>query len=177
MAIKMMISKITICWAAYLIISPFFMRKALNFILSHIGVNGLALMLWGIILSAGYVMLISLRRSKPTISRTLFFFGIFAAGLLYASQVNIIEERMHLINFGLLGWLTIRDIGRFRNNIQGVALSLIICILVASIEETFQLWIPGRVAEIRDALLGVVGGAWGISLFLSSRSPLPKPLK
>ena len=73
---------------------------------------------------------------------------------------------MHLINFGLLGWLTIKDIGKFKKGIKGIGLSLLLCLFIAMIEETFQWWLPYRVGEVRDVLFAGIGGAWGISLFL-----------
>lgn len=168
MVLKIKISKITIFWAVYLIISSSFMRQVLNFILKNLGRTGLDIMLWVIFLLGGVVVFFYLCKSRPAIWRISLFLGIFVLGLFYAAQVKIIEERMHLINFGLLGWLIIKDISRFKNGIMGIGLSLLSCIFIAIIEETFQWWLPYRVGEIHDVLLAVMGGFWGISLFLSS---------
>ncbi|MDP3041847.1 MAG: VanZ family protein [Candidatus Omnitrophota bacterium] len=168
MVLKNKLSKITIFWAAYLIISPIFMRPALNFILEFLGNSGLTIMLWVLFLFGGCVASSYLYKSHLAGWRIFLFLGIFAAGLFYASQVKIVEERMHLINFGLLGWLIIKDISRFKKGIMSIGLSLLFCIFVATIEETLQLWIPNRVAQIHDVLLAVMGGVWGISLFFSS---------
>ncbi|MFA4889848.1 MAG: VanZ family protein [Candidatus Omnitrophota bacterium] len=171
MVLKIKISKITIFWAAYLIVSPVFMRQVLNLILKLLEKSGLAIMLWVLFLLVGGVTVLYLYKFRPAIWRTFLSLGIFVAGLFYASQVKIIEERMHLLNFGLLGWLIIKDIIRFKKGIMGVSLSLLFCIFVATIEETFQLWIPDRVGQIHDVLLAVMGSVWGISLFFSSHHP------
>jgi len=168
MVLKKTISKITMLWAAYLIISPVVMRQVLNFIIKLLGKSGLAIILWVIFLSAGEGAAFFLYKSRPAIWRIFLFCGIFAVGLFYASQVKIIAERMHLINFGLLGWLIIKDISRFKKGIMGIGLSLLFCLFVAIIEETLQLWIPYRVGDINDVLRAVMGGVWGISLFLPS---------
>lgn len=175
MALKMKISNITIFWAAYLIISPVFMRQVLNFILKLLEKSGLAIMLWVLFLLGGGVASLYLYKSRPAAWRVFLFLGIFAAGLFYASQVKIVEERIHLINFGLLGWLIIKDISRFKKGIMRIGLALLFCIFVASIEETLQLWIPNRVVQTHDVLLGVIGGVWGISLFFSSYYPSNTP--
>lgn len=171
MVLKNKLSKITVFWAAYLIISPIFMRQALNFILGLLGNSGLTIMLWVIFLLGGGATFLYLYKSRPAIWRIFLFLGIFALGLFYASQVKITEERMHLINFGLLGWLIIKDISRFKKGIMSIGWSLLFCIFVAAIEETLQLWIPNRVAQIDDVLLAVMGGVWGISLFFPSHHP------
>jgi len=168
MVLKIKISKINIFWTIYLIISSSFMRQVLNFILKIFERTGLTIMLWALSLLGGGLAFAYLYKSRPPIWRISLFLGIFVLGLFYASQVKIIEERMHLINFGLLGWLIIKDISRFKNGIMGIGLSLLFCIFVAIIEETFQWWLPYRVGEIHDVLLAVIGGVWGISLFLSS---------
>ena len=167
----MKISKITIFWTAYLIISPVFMRQVLNFILKFLEKSGLAIILWVLFLLSGGVASFYLYKSRPAIWRIFLFLGIFAVGLFYASQVKIVEERMHLINFGLLGWLIIRDISRFKKGIMGIGFSLLFCIFLAIIEETLQLWIPNRVAQASDVLLAIMGSIWGISLFFSSHHP------
>lgn len=169
MALNNKVSNTTIFWAAYLAISPVFMRQVLNFILKFLEKGGLAIMLWGFFLLGGGVAFFFLYKSRPSIQRIFIFLVIFVIGLFYAAQVEIIEERMHLINFGLLGWLIFKDISRFKNGIMGIGLSLLFCVFIAIIEETLQLWIPNRVAQVSDVLFAVIGSIWGISLFLSHR--------
>lgn len=172
MVLKMKISNITIFWAAYLIISPVFMRQVLNFILKLLEKSGLAIMLWVLFLLGGGVAFFYLYKTRPAIWRIFLFLGIFAIGLFYASQIKIVEERMHLINFGLLGWLIVKDISRFKKGVKKIGLSFLFCIFIATIEETLQLWIPNRVAQVSDVLLAVMGSIWGISLFFHPTTPV-----
>ena len=37
------------------------------------------------------------------------FIGVFIAGFLFAWHLDILVERIHLLEYGLLGWLAIRD--------------------------------------------------------------------
>ena len=164
-------SKLAMFWVAYLLISPVFMRQVLNFILKFLGRNELAVIFWALFLLGGGVASFCLYKSRPSLRRIFLFSGVFAVGLFYASQVKVVEERMHLINFGLLGWLIVKDIGRLEKGVMGIGTALLCCIFVAALEETLQLWIPDRMATIQDVLLGVVGSFWGISLFFSSHEP------
>ena len=185
----MKISNLTIFWSAYIIISTVFMRPALNYILKFLGKSGLAIALWVIFLIGGGFVSFCLYKSRPAIWRVFLFLGIFSAGLFYASQVKIVAERMHLINFGLLGWFCggsmvlkernsknsqedysryIYHISSFKKGVTGIIFSLFFCIFIATIEEFLQLWIPSRVGAIHDILLATLGSAWGISLFFLS---------
>lgn len=166
MVLKAGISKITAFWAVYLIISPIFMRQVLNSILKIIGRPGVSIMLWVIFLTGLILAFLYFYRSRPTKGRILLFLVISAVWLFYASTMKITDERIHLINFGLLGWLFMRDIGKFKKGFKEIGLSLILCVLVAIIEETYQRWIPGRVSDIRDVLFAAIGSISGISLFL-----------
>lgn len=51
--------------------------------------------------------------------------GVLTAGFFYAPQMEIIEERLHLIKFGLLGWLVIKDIEKLRKSLWGVGFSFL----------------------------------------------------
>lgn len=166
MVLKIGLSKITLSWALYLIISSLFMRQVLNYILNKFQVSGLTVMLWVVFVFGVIIAWLYLYRLRPAICKRLIFLGIMAAGLFYVSQIEIVEERMHLINFSLLGWLAARDIVKIRKGIQGIGFSLLFCIFVAMIEEAFQWWLPYRTGEIHDIMLAGIGGAWGISLSL-----------
>jgi hypothetical protein len=130
--------------------------------------DGLAMMLWGLFLVGGGVATTVICRSRPTAARAFIFLGIFVAGLFYASQVTIVEERMHLINFSILGWLLIKDIRTYNRGILGIVISILFCAFIAAAEGILKIWIPDRVAEVHDVLLGIGGSVWGMILFFCS---------
>ena len=165
------ISKITIFWAIYVIISASFLRQVSIFLSRNLGRPGLNMMLCVLFLLGGALVFFRLYKSRPTIWRVFLFLGILAAGFFYASQIEIMEERLHLINFGILGWLITKDIGELRKSFRGVGFSLLFCLFVAIIDEIFQWWLPYRQGDIRDVLFAGIGGMWGISLFLISLNP------
>lgn len=168
MVLNLKISKITMFWAIYIIISASFIRQVSIFLSQNLGRTGLNIMLGSLFLLGGAVAFFYLYRSRPTIWRIFPFLGVLAIGFFYASQIEIMEERLHLINFGLLGWLTIKDMGKLRKGLWELGLSLLFCLLVAVIDETFQWWLPYREGDIRDVLFAGIGSMWGMSLFLIS---------
>ena len=69
---------------------------------------------------------------------------------------------MHLINFGLLGWLMCRDVYP-RFGAEAIFIALAGCAFFASAEEIFQYYLPYRTGELRDVELGLIGASFGIA--------------
>lgn len=165
------VSRVALALAIYIVISSLFMRQVLNLLERNLGDTGISIGLWLLLGTGGLLCLFSLLRSSPTFLRTLLWLGIVATGTLYASDMKIIEERLHLVKFGLLGWLVVRDNIDSHKDLLGPILSLLFCLLVAGIDEVFQWWLPHRVGDMRDILFAGVGATLGISLFLTSLNP------
>lgn len=47
---------------------------------------------------------------------------VLLAGFIFALEMRIPEEKIHLINFGLLGWLSLRDFTKNCHNFFIVAI-------------------------------------------------------
>jgi hypothetical protein len=95
------------------------------------------------------------------------FLAVFVAGFLFAWHLDILVERIHLLEYGLLGWLAIKDTLREEKKIIKASIFSALFILgVSIVDETFQWWLPYRVGDVRDVVFNEVGGLWGMSLFL-----------
>ena len=163
---KIKLSKTTIGFALFIIISASFFRQVFNFLSNTIGTAGVSLILASLFIAGGVATFFQLWKLRPGLKRTLLFLGIMGLGFFYASQMGIMVERMHLIKYGLLGWLVSVDMVRHNKVLFGVSFSLFFCLFTSVIDEAFQWWLPYRVGDIRDIGFAGIGAIWGISLFL-----------
>ncbi|MDA3793553.1 MAG: VanZ family protein [Elusimicrobia bacterium] len=166
MEIKINISKYTIIWALFIIISASFMRQVLNFLIKNSGWTAITIMLGALFAAGGIAVFLRLYKSRPTWWRILLFIAVLAAGFFYARQMGIIEERLHLIKYGLLGWLISGNIVRPVNPVLRILIAVLFCVAIGGVDEVFQIFLPWRVGDIRDVLFAGIGGLWGTFLFL-----------
>ncbi|MDA3793062.1 MAG: hypothetical protein PF545_05355, partial [Elusimicrobia bacterium] len=107
-----MFSKITVIWSAWIISSAFFMRQVLNFIksnLSSVGFKTSISVLFALLSVTAFVYILRVGRNRLKVPRIVLILVVFIAGVIYALGMGIPEEQMHLINFGVLGWLGVMD--------------------------------------------------------------------
>lgn len=168
----MKISKLTFFYSIMLIISASFLRQVLQFFHEKLGRTYIADLLWVVFGIFGLFLLIrvwtifSKKQLHTKFLRAAIILTIFLLGIYYASTFNIPEERIHLVKYGILGFLISKD------NFSGKGLWIIFigtlfCFSVACIDETFQYFLPMRVGDIRDVGFGSIGGFWGTSFFLA----------
>jgi VanZ family protein len=93
---------------------------------------------------------------------------ILITSFLFGWQQPYFVEKMHVLEYGLLGWLAARDLRRNpRSNIVlTILFSILFVLLIGSLDEGFQRLLPYRVGEIRDVITNVVSGSFGVILFL-----------
>lgn len=96
------------------------------------------------------------RRQKPLALLHLLWLVPLIGGA--AASLSIVEERVHLLLFGLLGF--------FALPLFGILRSVLACSLVALLDEWLQLWLPSRVGEWNDVMLDVASALAGLSLAL-----------
>lgn len=85
-------------------------------------------------------------------------------GTSLAMGVRYPQEKLHLVEYALLGWFACRDLGR-ESRFVGVYLAFLFCVFVGGLDEVFQGVLPYRVFELRDVLLNILGGAIGVLLY------------
>src|SRR5262245_22082924 len=85
-----------------IVVSGLFMRRVLNALLSSIGKDILSIVVWTLFFAVFFALLPALRAMSR--ERLLRFIFICLVGLAYALSLDIFEERVHLIKYGILGW-------------------------------------------------------------------------
>ena len=95
--------------AIYIVASAAFMRQVQLLVTGQVGRPVMALALWALfaIICGGFIYAAIKTRNLARIITLLFVIGI---GLGYAYQMPIAEERLHLVQYGLLSFLCCRDL-------------------------------------------------------------------
>lgn len=79
---------------------------------------------------------------------------------------GILRKLAHVSEYGLLGvlWASELWLGAHDQKVRGVAIRLGFCMLTAFLDETIQLFVPGRSGEVRDIWIDTSGALLGILL-------------
>lgn len=76
----------------------------------------------------------------------------------------IIRKLAHFTEYLILGFLTINMLNK--NDIsKKYILSILICLIYATSDEIHQLFVPGRVCQLRDILIDSIGSITGVYLY------------
>ncbi len=118
------------------------------------------------IVAAGIVILIFLFKSHTSLIKTIISIALLIAGLMFAWRIKIPAEKIHILEYGLLGWLAARDLIAPNKKLRKILEALTFTFIVGLSDELLQKALPYRVFDLRDIVFNSLGGAWGISLYL-----------
>lgn len=162
------ISKITIFIGLYIIISASFMRQVMGFLKAHIGQSGFIILLGLILIISGLAFLIFVIRNSSNWIKTSLLTIVLIIGLALAWQIKIPEEKIHILEYAVLGWFVGRDLINANKKAKGAILACVFGIVVGILDETFQAILPYRVYGLRDIVFNSLGTTWGVILYLLS---------
>ena len=86
----------------------------------------------------------------------------------YRYELKIPAERIHILEYGLLGWLAGRDLIKTNKKTKGSILACLMIGMVGILDEVFQAVLPYRYFDMRDIMFNSLGGSWGIVLYILS---------
>jgi VanZ family protein len=93
-------------------------------------------------------------------------------GSIFVWQMKIPIERIHILEYGILGWFAGRDLVGKEKKIWGILLALIFVGLIGVLDEVFQAILPYRYFDLRDVGFNELGGVWGVVMYLLGTYPL-----
>lgn len=167
MSSPLRISKLTFIFGLFIIISAAFIGQVGSFISEKLGRPYFELLIGVLFFLTAAVLILYLKRATWGKAKLAIFLAVFVAGFVFAWHLDILVERIHLLEYGILGWLAIRDNLRAEKAIIKTSMFSALFILgVSIVDEAFQWWLPYRVGDVRDVIFNEVGGLWGMSLFL-----------
>lgn len=89
--------------------------------------------------------------------------------LFWARSFKIPVEKIHILEYGFLGWLATRDLVIGAKKVKGVIFAFIFCAIIGALDEGFQAILPYRYCEFRDFTLNCFGGILGIISYFLAR--------
>ena len=130
--------------------------------------DGMMLFMLAIFLAGGILFAYISRFWKLPRKNIVFTMIIFLAGVFSSFYLKLPEERIHLVQFGLLGLLACPSWrGRAPGRWRWIWKPLLFVFLIGVADEVWQGILPDRVFDLRDILFNSLGGVWGILLYLS----------
>lgn len=94
---------------------------------------------------------------------------ILSLAFIFAWWQPFFPEKAHTLEYGFLGWFAARDLSKDKNLVTFIPQAIFFVLLVGASDEIFQWFLPYRVGEVRDVVTNIIGGIFGISLFLNTK--------
>ncbi len=161
------ISRLTLSISVLIILSASFMRQLLDSIQRLTG-DHFNLFRDGIIFLFGLGLLFFVINKATTRMRLFLQLAMFGAAIILLFQMKLAIERIHIIEYGLLGYLIARDLLKAKRTLPGIVIACLFACCVGIIDELFQAILPYRFYDTRDIMFNILGGLWGVGLFLLS---------
>lgn len=102
-----------------------------------------------------------------SITRIIVNLVILFFGFIFAWQQPFLVEKMHVLEYGFLGWLSIRDLSKNKVLIKSILFAILFVLFITTLDEGFQKLLPYRVGELRDVITNVISGIFGVIVFLA----------
>ena len=151
-----------IIYTLFLYASLPFGRSVLTLLKNLMG-SGLGLCVNLLLVLIGVIFLASLLFNR---TRTWYQVGTFVSISLVMAflvgKIEIPEERIHLLQYGGLGYLTLSSLQCYPTNFLIYSSAFGFVLLVGCGDELIQWLLPNRVFDLRDILFNILGGVGGI---------------
>lgn len=162
----MKLSIVTVGFGSFIIISASFMNQAWRYLEEVAGRDNLVISCAALFLAFAIFVLADTIKSRRGFLRYFALSVILSLVFLFAWQQPLFDERMHVLEYGLLGWLASRDLGKYRVSFPHIFFALLFLLFISVLDEAFQWFLPYRVCDIKDVAVNLVSGTFGIILFL-----------
>jgi VanZ family protein len=140
----------------------------MEFVKSYTGEVGFIILIGSISGIGGIGFLIFIIKKNFNWIKILTVVTMLIIGLILCWQIKIPQERIHILEYAVLGWLLVKDLNRKNRRIKAFFTACIYCIIVGILDELLQAILPYRVFDWRDIIFNGLGGGWGIILYLLS---------
>ncbi|WP_456401537.1 VanZ family protein [Persephonella sp.] len=135
-------------------------RSLVNFSYTYIGKENLSILM-NTTLIFSIALIFYLFRKK--LKKLLILLPILLVlGYIFIS-LDRPEERMHFLQYAVLGLLFFKFF-EFTVPLKRIGLSIIFVVLVGTIDEVIQWFLPMRVGDIKDVMINAVSGVLGVCI-------------
>ena len=162
----MKLSKLTLGYGLYIIISASFITKVWGFFEKLFGADNAGLVRIATFVISAFLILAYILKSRSGFLRIFASFLFLSLALLFSWRQPYFVEKLHIFEYGLLGWLVTRDLNKDKISINGILLAILFASLIGVLDEGFQKLLPYRVCDIRDMLTNAISSGFGVILYL-----------
>lgn len=158
--LRIRLSSATLALSGGILLSATVARPLANWGRTILGAFGFEWVIWGLALAVSVLLLLIQILRHHSATAFVAVFACVAAGLAFMQSISLPIERMHILEFGLLGFLVCRD-NRNLSPASAIVAAALVGLIVAAADELFQTVLPNRVGDVRDIGFGVFGSACG----------------
>jgi len=140
----------------------------MDFIKAVVGEQGFVILIGitGAVFLVGFLILIV--RKSSNLLKIPIFIVVLIGGMWLVWQLKIPEEKIHFLEFAVLGWFASRDLIKPGRKLKGIIFALTFTLAVGVLDEVFQGILPYRYFQWCDIGFNNAGGFWGVILYLLS---------
>ena len=149
--------------AGYIVLSSAYNRQLMEFLEKFIGGRGFNALVYGVLIAAVAAVFVYSRKERAHAFWALA--AVLVTALVAAFSMRIPAERVHILEYGLLGWLCARDAGRSGLGLTAAVWAALAAALVGVADELFQKALPYRVCDIRDMIINALSVSWGTAVY------------
>jgi VanZ family protein len=164
---KKMLARAAFSYGLFLIISASFIRALWDFTCTLMGEGAAKISLAAVFCLLAVFIFLRSAGKRYAFLRIVAITAILGAGAFFASRQPYFVEKLHVAEYGILGWLAMRDFSKSRRApVIKIILALAFSLAISSVDELFQWLLPYRVGDIRDVITNIISSALGVAAFL-----------
>ncbi len=166
------LSKITIGFGAYIVVSAAFMLQVRDWLFKVFGDFAVVTCFKSLFILLAILTIVYAFKIRLSIFRLCATASIFVMGYLFSMWQPYFSEKTHVLTYGLLGYLAANDLIDTKRNLQFkyIAGAIIFVSFISASDEIFQGFLPYRVCEMRDFITNIISGVMGITLLFALRN-------
>ncbi len=166
------LSRLTVGLGIYIVISAAFMQQVRDLLDNIFGKSNV---LNFVRLSFAVIALLAIWQAfKIRLSRLRIcaISCLSVLAYLFSMWQPYLSERVHVLTYGLLGFLAMKDLIPAKGKlwVKNLILALSFVALISAADEIFQAILPYRVGEIRDFITNIISGVLGMALLLTLKT-------
>lgn len=161
-----MYSKGTWLYGILLVVSASFTLQIYKFFERLVGKETLKLYVYVMFILVVIFVLIHSIKIKPSFFQIVFILLSFILSLNLVIFLPYTGEKTHVISYGLLGYLSMKDTAcKNMNFFKSLFLAFMFALFINILDESFQRILPNRFGEIRDVINNIWCTFVGIILY------------
>ncbi len=106
------------------------------------------------------IFLFILFLKNKSFKENLIFLILTLILFIFVFSTNIPEERIHYIEYTILGVLTFKTFQK--DSFKNFVFYSLLILLIGAVDETIQFFLPNRVGDLRDVWMNFIGGLIGL---------------